>query len=95
MRKLLDSKDDLVRLTGANALLQVDPANPDNAKMAVPEMTAALKNPLPFIRAEAAMTLGDLGKAAAGALPALEAAQQDENPAVRAAATEAVKKIKG
>jgi HEAT repeat protein len=96
LRKLLESKDELVQITGVHALLAVDPANPDNAKMAVPVMTAALKNPLAFIRGEAAMTLGDLGKAAAGALPALEAIQQkDENSEVRAAAAEAVKKIKG
>ena len=84
-----------MKLTGVWALLQVDPANAEHAKVAVPEMTAALKNPLAIIRAEAAMTLGDMGKAAAGALPALEAALQDEHPAVRAAAAEAVKKIRG
>jgi HEAT repeat protein len=95
LRKLLDSNDDLVQLTGVWALLQVDPANAEHVKMAVPELTDALKSPLAFIRADAAMTLGDLGKAAASALPALEAAQQDVNPAVRAAAAEAVKKIKG
>jgi HEAT repeat protein len=96
LKKLLDSKDELVKLTGVHALLEVDPANEEHVKMAVPEMTAALKNPLAFIRAEAAMTLGDLGKAAAGALPALETVQQqDENADVRAAAAEAVKKIKG
>lgn len=95
LRKLLDSNDDLVKLTGVWALLQVDSTNEAHVKAAVPQMTAALKNPLPFIRAEAAMTLGDLGKAAASALPALEAAQKDPNRAVREAATEAVKKIKG
>ncbi len=95
LRKLLESKDELVRITGAHALLAVDPANPEHAKLAVPVMTAALKSPLPFIRGEAAMTLGDLGKAAASALPALEAAMQDDDEGVRAVAAEAVKKIKG
>jgi HEAT repeat protein len=95
LRKLLESNDDLVKLTGVWALLQVDPTNESHVKVAVPQMTAALKNPLAFIRAEAAMTLGDLGPAAASALPELEAAQKDSNRAVREAATEAVKKIKG
>jgi HEAT repeat protein len=95
LRKLLDSQDSLVKLSAVHALLEIEPKNPDNAKIAVPEMTAALKHPQAFIRAEAAMTLGDLGKAAAGALPALEAAARDEDPDVRAAVAEAVKKIKG
>ena len=43
----------------------------------------------------AAMSLGNLGKAANAALPSLERAQQDPNPAVRNAAAEAVKQIKG
>lgn len=95
LRKLLTSNDELVQITAVHALLSVDPGNPDNAKVAVPVMTAALKNPLAFIRGEAAMTLGDLGKAAAGALPALEAAAKDTDEGVRAAAAEAVKKIRG
>jgi HEAT repeat protein len=95
LRKLLQSKDELTQITAAHALLSVDPDNPDNARVAVPVMVAALKNPLPFIRGEAAMTLGDLGKAAANALPALEAAAKDEDQGVRAAAAEAVKKIRG
>ena len=95
LQKLLQSKDELVQITGAHALVAVDPANPENAKLVVPVMTAALKNPLPFIRGEAAMTLGDLGKAAATALPALEAAANDDDEGVRAVAVEAVKKIKG
>jgi HEAT repeat protein len=95
LHKLLESNDDLVKLTGVWALLQVDPTNDAHVKAAVPQMTAALKNPLAFIRAEAAMTLGDLGQAAASALPELEAAQKDTNRAVREAAAEAVKKIKG
>jgi hypothetical protein len=42
------------------------------------------------------MTLGELGKAATSALPALEAAAtKDSSSAVRAAAADAVKKIKG
>ena len=95
LRKLLSSQDELVQITAAHALLSVEPNNPDHAKVAVPVMTAALKHPLAFIRGEAAMTLGDLGKAAASALPALEAAVQDVDAGVRQAATEAVKKIRG
>ena len=95
LRKLLSSKDELTQITGAHALVSVDPGNADNAKLVVPVMTAALKNPLAFIRGEAAMTLGDLGKDAASALPALEAAAKDDDEGVRAAAIEAVKKIKG
>jgi HEAT repeat protein len=48
-----------------------------------------------MVRIEAAMSLGNLGKAANAALPSLERAKEDPNPAVRNAAAEAVKQIKG
>jgi hypothetical protein len=41
------------------------------------------------------MSLGKLGKTAAAALPALEAAKGDHSEAVRDAAEAAIKKIKG
>jgi HEAT repeat protein len=41
------------------------------------------------------MLLGSLGKEAYGGIAALEAALHDEHPAVRQAAAEALKKIKG
>jgi hypothetical protein len=41
------------------------------------------------------MTLGELGPAAAGAVRDLEAAAGDRSPAVRSAASSAIKKIKG
>ena len=41
------------------------------------------------------MALGKLGKAATSALPALEEATADQDPAVRQAAAAAIKQIKG
>jgi HEAT repeat protein len=95
LKKLLQSDDELVKLTGVWALLRMDMRDDEYVKYAVPAMAAALKNEKVYIRVEAAMTLGDLGVAAASALPALEAAQADPSPAVRGAATAAIQKIKG
>ena len=46
-------------------------------------------------RLEAAAALGDLGATAKSAVPALERAQNDESPAVREAAGDALARIRG
>jgi HEAT repeat protein len=48
-----------------------------------------------MVRVDAAMSLGQLGKAAASALPALEKSLQDPSGNVRSAASAAIKSIKG
>jgi HEAT repeat protein len=95
LKKLTSSNDELVKLTAVWALLQIGPQSPELTQMALPMLTAALGSEREMVRIEAAMSLGNLGKAAASALPSLEKAQQDESPAVRNAATEAVKQIRG
>jgi HEAT repeat protein len=77
------------------ALLQMGPANEEMVRTALPLLTGALSSTREFVRVEAAMSLGKLGKSATSALPALEKAQQDPQASVRTAASEAIAKIKG
>jgi HEAT repeat protein len=94
LRKLTTSEDKLVRVTGTWALVEIGPITADLAEYALPLLTEALSYDQEFIRVEAAMTLGDLGKFAASALPALEnTAKADGSAAVRKAAEEAIEKI--
>ncbi len=95
LKKLTASTDDLVKLTAIWALLQIGPRSDDLVKMALPLLTAGLKSTQELVRIEAAISLGEIGKGAATALPALEAAANDPSSSVRGAASEAIKKIKG
>jgi HEAT repeat protein len=96
LMKLASDQDDDVKLAGVWALLRIDPTHEGHITVAVPTLAKALSDDHDFVRIEAAMTLGELGKAATSALPALEAAAtKDPSSAVRAAAADAVKKIKG
>jgi HEAT repeat protein len=95
LKKLAASSDDLVKLTAIWALLQIGPRSDDLVKLALPLLTAGLKSTQELVRIEAAISLGEIGKGAASALPALQAAANDSSSSVREAATEAIKKIKG
>jgi HEAT repeat protein len=95
LRKLVASEDELVRLTAIWALLQIGPRTDDLVKAALPVLTDALKHKRDFVRIEAAMALGDLGKSATDALPALQTALRDPSAGVRSAAAAAIEKIKG
>ena len=52
-------------------------------------------DPNETVRREAAVALGRVGPAASAAVPALVRAQRDEEPEVRAAATDALGKLRG
>jgi HEAT repeat protein len=95
LRRLTAAGDDLVKLTAVWALLQVGPPSDELTNMAVPILSGALTSQREVVRVEAATALGNLGKAAAVALPALEKAQQDPSAHVRSAAANAMKQIKG
>ena len=83
------------RLASVWALRKIGPKTDELVKDAVPVLAAGLKNPRDFVRIEAAMALGDMGKAATDALPSLEAARRDPSAAVRSAAQAAIEKISG
>jgi HEAT repeat protein len=95
LTQLAASDDELLKLSSVWAMLQIGVMNDDLTKMAVPMLTKALTSEREFVRVEAAMSLGKLGKAAASAAAALEKAAQDPSPAVRSAAEESLKLIKG
>src|SRR5262245_44994643 len=95
LQQLATADDEMLKLSSVWAMLQIGVMNEEVTKMAVPMLAKALSNEREFVRVEAAMSLGKLGKAAAPAVPALEKAGQDPSPAVRHAAAEAVKLIKG
>jgi HEAT repeat protein len=95
LKGLVGSKDELVKLTAVWALLQIGPRSDDLLKMAIPLLSEGLKSPQQMVRIEAAMSLGEIGKGAASAMPALEAAANDANSSVRDAVRDAIKKIKG
>ena len=95
LKTLVASNDELQRLSGVWAMLQIGVMNDELTQMAVPLLANALDNEREFVRVEAAMSLGNLGKASTSALPKLEKALQDKSAAVRGAAAEAIQQIKG
>jgi HEAT repeat protein len=95
LQRLTASSDELLKLAAVWALLQIGPMTDELVKTAVPLLTGALTSPRELVRIEAAMSLGQIGKPAAAALPALEKSRQDPSSSVRGAAAEAIGKIKG
>lgn len=89
----LSSEDELLRLFSVWALLKIEPNNTEVIQKAVPLLTEALTKLQSLGRIEAAVALGEIGAAAKSAVPALREAEGDSDPAVRAAATEALKNI--
>jgi HEAT repeat protein len=94
----LRDKDNRVRMDAAMALFKIGP----DAREAVPALIAAMQavenktsvmNIGVSIRAEAAQALGRIGPDARAAVPALTVALRDDDPVMRTAATEALRRI--
>ena len=95
LRDLAKSDDELMASVAVWALLKVEPENKAQVAAAVPVLRRALRGNRDLARLEAAAALGDLGSAAASAVPILELVSEDDPlPAVRTAAAAAVAKIK-
>lgn len=92
----LTASDDAIMTTLAVwSALKIDPADAALVDKAVPLLRTALKGDRDMVRLEAAVALGDIGKAAGSAIPLLElVAEEDAVPAVRDAAAAAVAKIR-
>jgi HEAT repeat protein len=96
LERALGSEDPKFCTACAWALVRVDPENEENAQKALPLLIEALDSSTPFVRVEAAGTLGLLGPKAKDALPKLkQMAEGDKSDTVREAAAEAVKLIEG
>jgi len=90
----LGGADDFLATVAAWALSQIHPECPETAPNSVPKLIGALDSPAPMVRVRAIEALGCLGPLAAEATDELEKLQDDDNPAIRRAATEALQAIR-
>jgi HEAT repeat protein len=90
---ILGDSTDEAAVVAAWSLVKIDPSPAVTAKT-VPVLTSALTSPLPIIRRGAAEALGESGRAAKAAVPALERALKDADNSVRDAAAAAIKRIR-
>ena len=95
LHKYLESDDDLLATVAVWASLKVDPDDRSHFDRAIPLLRKALQRPDELARVEAAVALGDIGTAAASAVPILElVSEEDGSKDVRRAAAEALAKIR-
>jgi len=92
LEKWLTDEDERFRLSAAAAIVKIDPERIDGM---LPVLVAGLDSMNPLWRGMAAESLGDLGKAAAAAVPKLEKTLQDECAGLRCDAALAMLKITG
>jgi HEAT repeat protein len=96
IRELTQSKDELMATVAVWAALKINPDDKSLVEAAVPLLRRALRGDREMARLEAAVALGDIGPAAATAIPILElVAEDDPAKSVRTAAAAALEKIKG
>lgn len=93
--ELSKSDDEIMATVAAWAALKIEPADAALIETAIPLLRRAIRGDRDMVRLEAAVALGDIGKAAATAIPILElVSEEDPLPGVRAAAAEAIRKIR-
>ncbi len=94
LRKLAESGDEMMATVGVWAALKIKPDDATLFDAAIPKLRHALQRDQELVRLEAAVALGEIGPRAATALPMLEMlAEEDPSRTVRAAASEAVRRI--
>ena len=94
--ELSTSDDEILATVAVWSALKIEPADAALIDKAIPMLRKALRGDRDMVRLEAAVSLGDIGKAAGSAVPILElVSEEDSVPAVRAAAAEALAKIRG
>ena len=96
LREYAASPDQMLATVATWAAIKIAPDDTSLFESAVPLFRQALRSESETARLEAASALGDIGRKAVDAIPILElVAEEDSSRAVRAAAAEAVAKIKG
>jgi HEAT repeat protein len=96
LRSLASAEDETMATVAVWAALKVKPEDKSLFEAAVPRLRRALRGDREMARLEAAAALGDIGPAAEAALPILElVSEEDDSRAVRAAAAQALAKIRG
>ena len=94
LRKQFASDDSFFQLACVWSSLKIQPDDAELSKLAAPLLSNALGDERELVRAEVAVSLGELGESAKSALPKLRhIASSDPSLLVRGAASEAVKKL--
>lgn len=95
LRGLVDTDDNVLATVVVWAILKISPEDTSIVETAMPKLRKALRNGDDNVRLEAAVALGEIGPAAAGAVPLLELVEEDDAvKAVRGAAAQALAKIR-
>lgn len=93
---LAASPDEVLATVALWATLKIAPEDSSLFERAVPALRKAARSEREIVRLEASVALGEIGPAAAPAIPILELiSEEDPSKQVRAAAAKAVAKIKG
>ena len=95
LRTLATSEDEMLATVAVWAAVKIEPGDASLFEMAIPALRQAIRGDREIVRLEAAVALGEIGPAAVAAIPILElVAEEDPVKAVRAAAAEALTRIK-
>ena len=96
LRSLTASPDEVLATVAAWSMLKITPEDKTLLDQAIPALRKAILADRELVRLEAAVSLGDIGPAAASAIPILElVSEEDSSRQVRNAAGIALKKIRG
>ncbi len=96
LKRLSGSADNVLATVAMWATLKIAPEDKSMFEDAIPALRKAVRNDREIVRLEAVVALGDIGPPAASAIPILELASEDDSSRqVRAAAAEALRKIRG
>lgn len=96
VRALAKSPDEVLATVAVWSALKIDPDDTSLLDQAIPALRKAVRAQQEIVRLEAAVALGDIGPAAASAIPILElVSEEDSSKPVRTAAANALAKIKG
>jgi HEAT repeat protein len=95
LREVAQSDDEMLATVATWAGLKIKPDDASQFEAAIPLLRRALRGDRGMVRLEAAVALGDIGPAAASAIPILElVSEEDSVKEVRVAAAAALAKIR-
>jgi HEAT repeat protein len=96
LRAQITAADEVLATVALWSLLKITPTDTTLLERAIPALRKAVRASRETVRLEAAVTLGEIGPAAASAIPILElVSEEDSAKPVRAAAAHALEKIRG
>lgn len=96
LRGLASSPDEVLATVALWSTLKIAPGDTSLLEKAIAALRKAARGEREIVRLEAAVALGDIGPAAASAIPILElVSEEDSSKPVRIAAAKALEKIRG